>query len=1121
MSIVSRILALVTSVGTDIKELYQKYTNLAVGRVVWLPVFSVTVPEDTDTIFVSYTPGMIRVSHTGILLRASDYTATNGSSIVFNFELKAGDEVDIERISVDNTASPVTVGGIIWHPADQINVASVTNTIPYVYNPGAIRVSHTGLLLRHGEDYTATSGTEIVFTNPLAIGDEIDIERITIDSTDQPTLNEILTALGDITELDTVDKTSVVAAINELAASGGGGGGVNHDIWTAVCARNDVPPTVTIGDQIPGAPLGTLFAADQLFVNLLTGDIYKLGSGSSWTMEAAFTANGLRSVNVLYGDNTLNYKTPGLRIFMRVASVTSMIVNSMNTTGVTHKRGTTYVDLAATLGDLDTLTTPVTTSVVAALNSVEKSTNKNIAGGYAGLDSAGTLSKAVTPEFTYTAFSNGLDNDPTLTNTGSIGNNSTARVNSCAFQAGFEIVVANSTLIRYKPAHLTSYSAADIIDTTATKTKVAILNNKIIVLDGDATTRLGYVADFTGLAPVFTTITHPSLTKRWYDVTYVGGYYIIVGEQGAVTVTADFVTYTDSVADPAGYGASLYDIHSIVYMPVTNRLAIAGMTPTSARSRTDGIFVGWTTPTNPLSLTWTNTTINNTFNVPHVGKKAELVPDPNGIIIVLNLKTEDYNTYGTRVLIGNTGGFNFPNDLTTTFQVSPGHPVTSGSWNVFYHTLFKHFIYWPARPVSGTTNPFSNIYYSPATTNTSVSLITRTKATQTSYGAMEGENGVIISYNGPAMIQRTLTYFANNILRKMPLINNKDWFTPVVGAQKMPNVSMRLGTINKGSAPFLVTTFSTSNTLNCTLSTAYGFQHRVTFSNTSPGGLVHGAYRNSGKLYFEVEFTSGSSSPDCYIGLGGPNVPLGTLVSELGLYTSNLNMLCLSQTGVRRDIATNTPAVTGEPSYSTPGDILCIAIDLSSRTLWYKVNNGLWLNNPTHDPAKGVGGTPTVNSWPLNGYVSPFIINNIASVFTFKIPKTSWTYAAPEDFEEWTTDQTTNSLSYNQDDVEINYPRVGQSLRFIGGLWKNKFDFEADPPNTYATTKDGNGIYTVVEIKTKGGRLTARSTLSGGTSPAYTTRTVNYYDVDGVTVIATQVFTLTYDGTSVISEVLN
>lgn len=76
--------------------------------------------------------------------------------------------------------------------------------------------------------------------------------------------------------------------------------------------------------------------------------------------------------------------------------------------------------------------------------------------------------------------------------------------------------------------------------------------------------------------------------------------------------------------------------------------------------------------------------------------------------------------------------------------------------------------------------------------------------------------------------------------------------------------------------------------------------------------------------------------------------------------------------------------------------------------------------------------------------------------------------------------------------------------------------------STVKSAIDSNGIYTVVTLKRKNGTNIITSTLSGGTSPEYTTRTEVYYSNDGTTVLYTYVYTITYDNNGNIeSEVIN
>lgn len=69
--------------------------------------------------------------------------------------------------------------------------------------------------------------------------------------------------------------------------------------------------------------------------------------------------------------------------------------------------------------------------------------------------------------------------------------------------------------------------------------------------------------------------------------------------------------------------------------------------------------------------------------------------------------------------------------------------------------------------------------------------------------------------------------------------------------------------------------------------------------------------------------------------------------------------------------------------------------------------------------------------------------------------------------------------------------------------------------------KDSEGIFTTVTYKRKSDNtIFAKSVLSGGTSPQYTTRTLTFYNADGITIKGTKIYTLSYDSDGdLVSEV--
>jgi hypothetical protein len=84
-----------------------------------------------------------------------------------------------------------------------------------------------------------------------------------------------------------------------------------------------------------------------------------------------------------------------------------------------------------------------------------------------------------------------------------------------------------------------------------------------------------------------------------------------------------------------------------------------------------------------------------------------------------------------------------------------------------------------------------------------------------------------------------------------------------------------------------------------------------------------------------------------------------------------------------------------------------------------------------------------------------------------------------------------------------------------------RFDGKLDELTVTKSSKDGNGIYTILTYKRKGtGTTYAVSTLSAPNAEGqYVTRTEKYYDRNGTTQLDTITYTLAYDADGdIISE---
>ena len=123
--------------------------------------FTATASQTTFT--VNYTVGYVQVYVNGVLLNASDYTASTGTSIVLSVACNSGDIVEIIAFNATNlTGTSRTV-------TDFTATASQT-TFTVTYTPNFLDVYRNGSKLATA-DYTATNGTTVVLVNACTAGD--------------------------------------------------------------------------------------------------------------------------------------------------------------------------------------------------------------------------------------------------------------------------------------------------------------------------------------------------------------------------------------------------------------------------------------------------------------------------------------------------------------------------------------------------------------------------------------------------------------------------------------------------------------------------------------------------------------------------------------------------------------------------------------------------------------------------------------------------------------------------------------------------------------------------------------------------------------------------------------
>ncbi len=123
----------------------------------------------------AYTAGNIQVFLNGSKLAASDFTATNGTSVVLGSACAASDVVTIVEYGApfasQYSSTIFTVG-----TSSEYNTSSKVLTTPYTANRVAVYLNGVKLLVGSSNDFTATDGSTINLTNAAPVtGDTIEV----------------------------------------------------------------------------------------------------------------------------------------------------------------------------------------------------------------------------------------------------------------------------------------------------------------------------------------------------------------------------------------------------------------------------------------------------------------------------------------------------------------------------------------------------------------------------------------------------------------------------------------------------------------------------------------------------------------------------------------------------------------------------------------------------------------------------------------------------------------------------------------------------------------------------------------------------------------------------------
>lgn len=210
----------------------------------------------------------------------------------------------------------------------------------------------------------------------------------------------------------------------------------------------------------------------------------------------------------------------------------------------------------------------------------------------------------------------------------------------------------------------------------------------------------------------------------------------------------------------------------------------------------------------------------------------------------------------------------------------------------------------------------------------------------------------------------------------------------------MPSMQMLL--LGVGGTPPVETAFDNSTRYTNSPTTAGSLSNsNRTFTATSGGddtGVFGDMARSSGKYYLEFLIGTQGAGNGLAIGVanstsmsGAPYNYLGALTGQVGYYTKS------------GQVYTNNAAAATIMTNAVANDVICMAVDVGNKKVWWRINNGNWNNNGANDPATNTGGlapTTTTGSW----YVA--VDCNTSAVVTLRT-SSQWTLSPPSGFGAW------------------------------------------------------------------------------------------------------------------------
>jgi hypothetical protein len=215
-------------------------------------------------------------------------------------------------------------------------------------------------------------------------------------------------------------------------------------------------------------------------------------------------------------------------------------------------------------------------------------------------------------------------------------------------------------------------------------------------------------------------------------------------------------------------------------------------------------------------------------------------------------------------------------------------------------------------------------------------------------------------------------------------------YAVAVGAETAAASSTQDATVVSGAVP--VTWNSSDKSANILLS---GGNLTVACSTNTDNAVRGTRAGATGKLYFEASYNTTLTGADTAVGIA----TAAAVLTSVGSSASNAALAYFDAGGAIWYNGSSAGKSLG--GTQTGGDVVCVAVDMTNKKIWFRRNAGLWNNTAGNDPATNTGGISISSLFTANAAYPIATVNSSTPLVATNFGASSFAQAIPSGFLSW------------------------------------------------------------------------------------------------------------------------